>query len=143
VMATLLVLATPARLQVRVMILVLLSSLLLNGVLPFALAPRLNDFSWIPLSAFFSGSLSLNIQSLLQKLFFYGGLVLMLNRAGLELYPASMAASLWIFLIECAQVFLRHHSPEITDPLIPLLVVFSIKLMSVRSTRWRTQSPPK
>lgn len=143
VMATLLVLATPARLQVRVMILVLLSSLLLNGVLPFDLAPRLNDFSWIPLSAFFSGSLSFNIQSLLQKLFFYGGLVLMLNRAGLGLYPAGMAASLWLLLIECSQVFLRHHSPEITDPLIPLLVVFSIKSMSVRSTRWRTQSPPK
>jgi len=133
-MATLLVLATPPRLQIRVMILVLLSSLLLKGVLPFAFTSRLNDFSWVPLSAFFSGSLSFNIQSLLQKLFFYGGLVLMLNRAGLGLYPASVAASLWLSLIECAQIFLRHHSPEITDPLIPLLVVFMVKSIPKHST---------
>ncbi|MGH6634901.1 MAG: hypothetical protein ACRED0_01760, partial [Gammaproteobacteria bacterium] len=129
-MATLLVLATPVRLQLRVMIPVVLSSLLLKGILPFALASRPNDFSWVPLSAFFSGSLLFNIQSLLQKLFFYGGLVLILNRAGLGLYLASVATSLWLLLIECTQVFLRHHSPEITDPLIPLLVVFMIKSMS-------------
>ncbi|MGH8657052.1 MAG: VanZ family protein [Gammaproteobacteria bacterium] len=139
-MATLLVLAIPPRSQTRVMILVLLCSLLIKGILPFAFTSRLNDFSWFPLSAFFSGSLSFNIQSLLQKLFFYGGLVLMLNRAGLGLYPASVAASLWLLLIECAQIFLRHHSPEITDPLIPLLVVFMLKSMSKPSTRLRIEA---
>ncbi|MGH8607158.1 MAG: hypothetical protein ACREX9_06995 [Gammaproteobacteria bacterium] len=106
------VLAVLPRLQIRVVIPVLLSSLLLKGILPFALASRLNDFSWIPLSAFFQGSLSLGMKSLLEKLFFYGGLVFLLNGGGLGLYLASAAASLWFLLIECAQIFLPHHSPR-------------------------------
>lgn len=134
-MAVLLVVVTPSPFQLRVMIPLLLATILFDGLTPFALAPAPNDFSWMPLSGFFSGSITFNIHSLLRKLFLYGGLVLMLNRSGLGLYPAALAASSWLFLIECAQVFLRHHSPEITDPLIPLLAVFAFRALSGSPTR--------
>lgn len=79
-------------------------------------------FSWVPFSGFLHGSMLVDVQVMLGKVFLYGSLVFLLRRGGLGTAGAGVLTAAFLAVIEVAQVSGRGHVPEITDPLIALIL---------------------
>ncbi len=123
--------------QIASLILVFLLSVyfILYSFVPFEPSNGNNNFSWIPFSGFLSDSMYHNTLAFIEKIFFYGSLAwLMLNMRLRAIYVGVLLAS-FLLLIEISQIFIGHHSPEITDPLfIIILVYFFAKVKREQAT---------
>lgn len=100
----------------------------LSGLMPFHWAEPANEFRWLPFAGFLDGSMWINSQSLMEKSFFYGSLVFLLHDAGSRWRLAGITVAIWLALIEFAQIFLVGRTPEITDPLLAVLIAFAMGL---------------
>lgn len=97
---------------------------IIYSFVPFELSNGNNSFSWIPFSGFLSDSMYHNTLAFIEKLFFYGSLAwLMLNMGLRAIYVGLLLAS-FLLLIEISQIFIGYHTPEITDPLFVLMLVY-------------------
>ena len=72
------------------------------------------------------------IRILLQKLFWYGSAIWLLQTAGMRLVSATLVTMVSLGLIEVAQMRLPGHTSEITDPLLALLIGCSFRAFSRR-----------
>lgn len=131
----------PARLQY--LLLALLASLMLAGLQPFTLADYPGEFHWLPFSGFLTGSMSLNLLSLLEKTYLYAGFILLASHNGARPLPAAVALALCLALIEGVQVFLSQHTAEITDPLLALLLGFGVQQFMNLHARPRSGQRPR
>ena len=110
-----------------------LAAILIRGLAPleFISAPR--PFSWIP----FAGSLSYEYLAaaipLLRKAFTYGAAIWLLHAAGLSRWTAAVSVAVLLGAIEAVQVYLPAHTPEITDPLLALLLAATFGLLGSRA----------
>ncbi len=111
----------------------LLASLAVSGLAPFHIHDAAASFSWRPFHASFHTA---NWEPagiiLLRKMFRYGAFLWLASRSGMR--PGRAAAILTIALaaIEIAQIHIPPHTPEITDPVLALLLAFSLRLLAVR-----------
>lgn len=96
--------------------------ILLQGLYPFHWAPTVQAFSWIPFQGFLQGAVWTNTLALLEKCFFFGGTLFLMRQAGARPLSSSLLLSLSVAIIEACQQFLLQHRPEITDPLLVLLI---------------------
>ena len=106
--------------------------LIYNGITPFEARPHAAGFALIPFQGFLSGSMFVNIQSLAWKLFLYGGLIYLLNRQGLRFWLAGLVTAALLALLELAQTQLASGSPEITDPIIALILAAILPTLTLR-----------
>jgi len=100
--------------------------LLIEGLAPFAFHPTPTALHLIPFYGFLDGAIEINVQSLLQKLFLYGGLVWALTQLGWNKRTATGAVAVLLLAIELAQRHLPGRTAEITDPLIALCATIVI-----------------
>ena len=113
--------------KAETLIILLLSSIIAKGLFPFEFNNYVKPFNWIPFYGFLTGSMLINVQNLLEKLFLYGSL--------LWLIPQQMRHAFTFILIalttsiEIFQIFLVDHTPEITDPLLVILFALSAKYL--------------
>jgi len=122
----------------------MLLMLMVTGTAPFVLRSEPASFAWLPFKGYLGGSMWLNTQVACEKLFYYGSLVYLLWRTGLNRFLATTAAFLVVLFIELAQIILTRHSPEITDPLLVIVAAFAIialEGLDHRSPRRRRRGP--
>ncbi|MFP4063210.1 MAG: VanZ family protein [Halochromatium sp.] len=92
----------------------------LQGLHPFVPGP--SSFVWVPLQGFLTGSMGVNLLSLLFKLFLYGSLVWLVFRVTGRAGWALGLPVVLVLLVEIAQTRIAGRVAEITDPLLCLLI---------------------
>jgi len=115
--------------------LLLLMVTLLNGLFPFEIKATIMAFHWIPFYGFLTGNMLHNLISLCEKVFLYGTLIWLFVAAGNSLRLATTIIAIWLLLLEIAQLFLGEHTPEITDPILVIIISFALfKIKSLEGT---------
>ena len=97
------------------------------GLMPFNLTEGKQAFQWIPLHGFLTGNMLWNTIVLFEKMFFYGSMVWLLEESNINWRWSVIISTAWVSMIEIGQMWFSHHSPEITDPLIILLIALWIR----------------
>jgi len=103
-----------------------------QGLLPLNVRPDPVLLSFVPFIGFEGGSMSVNLQSFFEKIFLYGALVWLLVEAGRRWVLGALAVALFLFAIEAAQMFLASRVPEITDPLLALILGWALHALDLR-----------
>lgn len=122
------------------LVLILASSIILSALSPFELgAPQ--PFEWLPFSGSLTGDMLSNIAALIEKCFLYGTLLFFLRYLG-----ASRSVSIWgvcltLLALEWLQRWIPTRTPEITDPLLALLLAYLLD--RTLSTRHRDRADPQ
>lgn len=113
----------------RVLVL-LAASIVASGLLQpwprFGLPQR---FLFMPFAGLLYGNMLLNTAALVEKCFLYGGAVVLLGRLGLRLPWAGVLLALGLLGIEWAQRWSPGRTPELTDPLLALLLGWIFHLL--------------
>jgi hypothetical protein len=100
----------------------LLAYVLLERLTPFQLRSAPAHFGWIPFESFMYGSLTVNALAFLEKSFLYGSLIWLLQELGASRVRATAAIGLLLVLTACADIYVSDHAPQITDPLLAVLI---------------------
>jgi len=111
-----------------ILALLLAAELLLAGLMPLQWRTHPAVFHWLPFYGFLNGAMMLNIASLFEKIFFYGSLLWLLQQEGASVRVDLFFTLLLTGVIETAQIWLAGHTPEITDPLLVLLLALIMQL---------------
>ncbi len=121
------------RWQARAAAVLLLVSLAISGLAPFHFSDTAASFSWRPFHASFHTA---NWEPagivLLRKVFRYGAFLWLASRCGMRLGSSAAVLSSMLFAIEIAQTHLPGRTPEITDPILALLMALALRLLAVR-----------
>ena len=123
-----------SRWRVFFLLCMLLTVILWKGLDPWVLATVPRSFSWFPFSASLIGDPHFSMGVLIQKLFLYGSLVWLVLETKLQGPLVILVAGGPIASLEIAQIYLSNHSPEITDPLLVLLLIFALWPIMKRTT---------
>jgi glycopeptide antibiotics resistance protein len=116
----------------------LLLLLLLRGLAPFRFSDTGTDIAWIPFSGLLEESWQHSTMILADKLFFYGAAVWMLRMEGAKVRTAAFATAAVLTIVEFTQQWLAR-TPEITDPLLALMIGVGLDAFERRPRR--TSSP--
>jgi glycopeptide antibiotics resistance protein len=113
-----------ARLNVRTIVLALLlaAQVTIQGTLPFTPAAHPATFSFIPFKGFEGGSMAINLQVFLEKVFLYGSLIWLQVQSKMKLGTAIAVTVVLLASIELVQTQLEGRISEITDPLLALIM---------------------
>jgi len=111
-------------------------SILISGLMPFAVRSVPAEFGWLPFRGFLGGSMYLNSQSALEKLFLYASFVYLCRQLGLSFFLTAFSGATVLGLIEMAQTRMVGHTAEITDPVLLILAALGIRALE------KTQSQP-
>lgn len=114
----------------RLVALLLVIAIAIVGLAPFTFGEVANEFRWRPMSGFLAGSRVINALALLEKVFLYGSLVWLARESGLSLPRAGGLTAAYLLAIEFAQITLPGRVPEITDPLLALLLAFVLSFFA-------------
>jgi len=107
--------------------------LLIHGLSPFEWRLEPAEFHWLPFYGMLEGPMMLNTSILFKKFFFYGALIwLLCQTIGSGLWVATLYAAAITAAIELMQVVFTTHTPEITDPLLVVIIALIIHVMSKR-----------
>jgi len=117
----------------------LLAATLAANLLPWEAAAWARDFHWVPFASLLEGNMASNSAALLRKLFLYGGAA-WLFRAGGGTWPgAAVVVLLAVSVQEAAQIVSRRGTPDITDPLLAVIVAVGLAAID-RQASVRTAS---
>ncbi|MBZ5726901.1 MAG: VanZ family protein [Acidobacteriia bacterium] len=87
---------------------------------PLAASPQ--PFSWIPFAAALAANWISVVAILLLKTYWYGAAIWLCREAGARFILAIAVVAAWLAAIEFLQRWLPAHVPEITDPLMAILL---------------------
>ena len=118
----LLVLQRPGLLGTRLLASTFVLAIVLERVLPWHLLATPRTFEWIPFFGFLHGSLGINVQSFLQKVFLYGTALILLTDSGLKLAIAAGIECTILAGTSFAETYLVGRSGEVTDTLMALML---------------------
>ena len=117
-----LVLYLALRRRPRVAAAVLIGCVAMRGLAPFQWSSSSAPINWLPFGAALEAKWHASALILLEKCYFYGASVWSLQEAGVRLWAGAFSMAGLLGVIELLQVHLPGRTPEITDPLIPLLL---------------------
>jgi VanZ family protein len=106
------------------------SAILLRQFQPFFFLAVPQPFSWIPFAATLESSREAATAIIARKAFDYGALVWALRCIGVPFVRAGLAVAAVLGVTEAIQTYLPGRSPEITDPLLALLMMAVLRAMS-------------
>jgi hypothetical protein len=104
----------------------LLITILGNGLYPFELREQIGTFKWLPFSASMEGNLLNNILAFTKKMVFYSGVVWLLYLAKRPLLLGAAICAAMVLLSEFLQIFFTNSVPDSTDFFIVIMVAFII-----------------
>ncbi len=116
----------------NVLILLLFSMLIFFGLAPFAQYPEAVTFNWLPFHGFLGGSMYLNSQVACEKVFLYGSLVYLLWKGSFGTLRGTLIAVVGVAMIEFAQTRFIGHTPEITDPILVILIALTLHALKTK-----------
>lgn len=101
-----------------------LATIALRGMSPFHFVSQAAPFSWIPFIATIEGDWQSSAAVFMGKLFFYGAAIWLFRTVGFKMLHAIAVVAPVLALIEALQTHLPGRTPEITDPVIAVLMGF-------------------
>jgi VanZ family protein len=113
-----------APVRVRVAAAALGIAVVVHGLAPFAFQDQGQPFSWLPFQASLASDWAPALLVLLGKSFVYGSLLWLIRESGARLAVAAAAIAALLAAVEVAQIHLPGRSPEITDPVIALILAW-------------------
>ena len=111
------------------------AALVAAGLSPFRLTAGPQPFTWVPFLPMLESSWEPAFQILLQKSFLYGAAVWLLNENGRGWMISSLMVAAPLAIVEGIQVFLPGRTPEVTDPLLALILGLSLMLLERHAQR--------
>jgi VanZ family protein len=114
------------------------SLVILQALDRFHFAVTAKSFGWIPFASFIEGPRENGVRVFFEKAFTYGALVWLPMRAGVSFPVATICATVLVFALRLAQVFLPGRSAEITDAAMVLMMAGLMWLL--RETTFPTAS---
>lgn len=102
--------------------------ILLAGLAPFELRSQQAPFDWLPFRGYLDGDMLAKAASLLSRMFDYGALIWLLSAVRVPLAVSVAGVAGLVAGIEVAQTMIVGRTPEITDPLLALLMGVGIRL---------------
>jgi VanZ family protein len=110
--------------RAQLLVVLFTSLIIFRGLAPYQFTNTAAPFSWIPFRALFAADRLAAITIFLGKAFAYGTFVWLLRNSGWRMRYAAVVAAATLGAIEAAQMFLPGRVPEITDPLVALLLAW-------------------
>jgi VanZ family protein len=108
----------------------LASAILLRQFHPFYFLAVPQPFSWIPFAATLESNREAATAMITSKAFDYGALIWALHCTGEPFVRAGLAVAVALGVTEAIQTYLPGRSPEITDPLLALLMMVVLRAIS-------------
>jgi VanZ family protein len=109
---------------------IFLGLLLARGLVPFHLLAQPQNFIWIPFGASLTSTWQSGIQVLIGKAFYYGTAIWLLRTGGMRMRNATIVVALVLAAIEAAQRYLPDRTPEVTDPIMAILLGLGLWAMA-------------
>jgi len=109
---------------------IFLAVILVRGLSPFHFVTEAAAFNWTPFVATLRGDWQSAAGTLIEKLFYYGTAIWLLRAAGLKLARSVIAVAAVLTAIEIVQIHLPGRTPEITDPILAILLGFVLAVLS-------------
>jgi VanZ family protein len=106
------------------------SAILLMQLEPFYFLAVPQPFSWVPLKATLISGRDEATLVIARKTFDYGAAIWALRYAGMPFVWAGLSVAALLGVTEAIQTYLPGRSPEITDPLLALLLMLVLQAMS-------------
>ncbi|WP_405240418.1 VanZ family protein [Lentisalinibacter orientalis] len=104
-------------------------SILISGLTPFQFLFIPAEFGWVPFQGFLGGSMYVNTQSALEKLFLYASFAYLARQLHLSFFLTALAGVMVLGLVEVAQTRMVGHTAEITDPLLMILAALGMRAL--------------
>ncbi|MCP4996869.1 MAG: VanZ family protein [Gammaproteobacteria bacterium] len=118
------------------MIIFMVLSLFANGLEDYTLHPKA-DFQWVPFSGSLTGNMLLNLKVILEKFFYLGALAYCLTFVAISQSSRIIIAGGLTGMVEVLQMWTGNHTPEITDPLLAVVLVIGMAaLLPDRQRTW-------
>jgi hypothetical protein len=100
---------------------------------PFQFETPTRAFSWTPFLSFINGSTDVNVESFLEKVFYYGSLVWLTTETGVELRISAILVGAVLLITSGLEIYLPQRSAEVSDALIALIIASLIALANAPS----------
>ena len=107
-------------------------SVVIQGLFPLEMRHAPVGFGWIPFTGFLEGSMFLNTQVLFEKVFFYGTIIWLLRHSTYNPVGSATVVVILLTAVEVSQIYFGGHTPEITDPLLAILIATALQVMESR-----------
>jgi VanZ family protein len=105
------------------LLLALLAAYMATAALePFNLRADAQAFAWLPFSGSLSGSMLINAKVIAEKFFLIGSVLYLAAQCGFPRRGTVILVAASLAILETAQIWIGEHTPEITDPLLALLL---------------------
>lgn len=101
---------------------VLACAIALHGFSPFHFTAAPYAFTWIPFRAALQINAEVGLVIIMYKVFLYGSLLWLIHESGRSIAASTALTCALLAGIEAAQRWIPTHTPEITDPLIALIL---------------------
>lgn len=109
------------------------------GLTPFRFASQPQHFTWIPFLPLLEAPWESAFQILLEKSFLYGAAIWLLRQNGQEWLASTFIVAIPLTLVEAVQIYLPGHTPEVTDPILAMLLGASLMLLDQREPNAATE----
>lgn len=120
-------------------------ALVLRELSPFHLSAAARPFTWIPFQPTLDLEPLSGVVILSRKAFDYGALVWLARKSGARYWQAGLATAAALFAFERVQVYLPGRTPEITDPVLAIVMTAALWMADAgwpHSARRATAAPP-
>jgi VanZ family protein len=114
---------SPVRARLRWCLALLGSAILLRELQPFHFLPVPQPFQWTPFAATLESSRDSAVIIISRKAFDYGAMIFALRCGGWNYLGAGFAVAAALAIGETVQMYLPGRTPEITDPLLALIMM--------------------
>ncbi len=103
--------------------------IVIRGLAPYHFTSVATHFSWVPFGVMFQSDRMAAMSIMLGKTFVYGTFVWLLRDSGWRMRYAAAAAATTLAAIEVTQVYLPGRTPEVTDPLLALILAWVLSVI--------------
>ena len=118
--------------RIRGLPVLLVATLLIRGLMPFRFDAD-NDFNWIPFAGLIESNWRTAVTQLLDKGTYYG-LAVWTTARGMNYVKATLIVATTLLAIEFLQTKLPGRTPEITDPILAILLAIILEAFSKRTS---------
>jgi VanZ family protein len=107
----------------------IVAGLILHDLSPYRLSTTPQAFCWLPFGGFLGSAQDWGTVMLLKKSFWYGAAVWTFHEAGKGYWKAAFGIAALLAALEWTQRYLPGRTPEISDPLLALLLTAFMSLL--------------
>lgn len=100
----------------------LITVVLVRGLMPGVEGSGIRRFSWLPFGGFLNQDWQPAVFTLIEKVVYYGGALWSLRQAGMNAVAATAGVAVALAALEAAQTAIPGRTPEITDPIVAILL---------------------